>query len=87
MRSPVSASGGTPQSGTMSEPQVRAMFDRISPAYDRMNRIMSLGMDGSWRGLAVRCSGVGAGDEIADHMVSLDRQASLDVAEHRRGHG
>jgi demethylmenaquinone methyltransferase/2-methoxy-6-polyprenyl-1,4-benzoquinol methylase len=29
------------------------MFDRISPVYDRMNRIMSLGMDLKWRRKAV----------------------------------
>jgi len=31
--------------------------------------------------------GIGARDEIADHMVGLDRQAGPDVPEHRRGHG
>jgi demethylmenaquinone methyltransferase/2-methoxy-6-polyprenyl-1,4-benzoquinol methylase len=42
------------------------MFDRITPAYDRMNRVMSLGMDGSWRALAVRASGVAPGDAALD---------------------
>jgi demethylmenaquinone methyltransferase / 2-methoxy-6-polyprenyl-1,4-benzoquinol methylase len=46
--------------------QVRAMFDRITPAYDRMNRLMSLGMYGSWRALAVRASGVAPGDPALD---------------------
>ena len=42
------------------------MFDRISPAYDRMNRLMSLGMDGGWRSLAVRCTAVRPGDAGLD---------------------
>jgi demethylmenaquinone methyltransferase/2-methoxy-6-polyprenyl-1,4-benzoquinol methylase len=51
---------------TLPPDQVRAMFDRITPAYDRMNRIMSLGMDGSWRALAVRASCVAPGDAALD---------------------
>jgi demethylmenaquinone methyltransferase/2-methoxy-6-polyprenyl-1,4-benzoquinol methylase len=51
---------------TLPPDEVRAMFDRISPAYDRMNRIMSLGMDGSWRALAVRCADVHPGDAALD---------------------
>lgn len=34
--------------------QVREMFDNIAPAYDRLNRCMSLGLDGGWRRKAVR---------------------------------
>ena len=51
---------------TLPPDEVRAMFDRITPAYDRMNRLMSLGMDGSWRSLAVRASGVAPGDAALD---------------------
>ena len=51
---------------TLPPDQVRAMFDRITPAYDRMNRLMSLGMDGSWRSLAVKASGVAPGDAALD---------------------
>ena len=51
---------------TLPPDQVREMFDRITPAYDRMNRLMSFGMDGSWRALAVRATGVGPGDAALD---------------------
>lgn len=33
--------------------QVRDMFDSIAPAYDRLNRAMSFGLDHSWRRKAV----------------------------------
>lgn len=34
--------------------QISRMFDTISPAYDLMNRIISLGQDGFWRRSAIR---------------------------------
>lgn len=34
--------------------QVREMFDNIAPAYDFMNRAMTLGIDKRWRALAVK---------------------------------
>lgn len=33
---------------------VEAMFDRIAPDYERLNRLISLGLDGWWRRRAVR---------------------------------
>jgi demethylmenaquinone methyltransferase/2-methoxy-6-polyprenyl-1,4-benzoquinol methylase len=46
--------------------RVREMFDRISPSYDRMNRLMSMGLDGRWRARAVRLAGVAPGDAAID---------------------
>jgi len=45
---------------------VRAMFDRIAPRYDRMNRLMTGGLDQSWRHTALDSIGVGAGDRVLD---------------------
>jgi demethylmenaquinone methyltransferase/2-methoxy-6-polyprenyl-1,4-benzoquinol methylase len=51
---------------TLQPERVREMFDRISPSYDRMNMLMSGGMDGRWRRLAVRATAVGPGDAALD---------------------
>ncbi|MDX6553486.1 MAG: demethylmenaquinone methyltransferase / 2-methoxy-6-polyprenyl,4-benzoquinol methylase [Gaiellales bacterium] len=51
---------------TLQPERVREMFDRISPSYDRMNRLMSMGLDGRWRRLGVRMSGAVPGDAALD---------------------
>ncbi len=45
---------------------VRSMFDRIAPRYDRVNRIMTGGMDQRWRRETLDAIGVGAGDRLVD---------------------
>lgn len=40
------------ESGTLAPDGVRSMFDRIAPVYDAMNRVMTAGLDRSWRRLA-----------------------------------
>jgi demethylmenaquinone methyltransferase/2-methoxy-6-polyprenyl-1,4-benzoquinol methylase len=75
--------------------QVREMFDRISPSYDRMNRLMSGGLDGRWRRFAVRCAGLAPGDaaldvccgtgdlaiDLLDEVSSRGRVVGLDFSE------
>jgi demethylmenaquinone methyltransferase / 2-methoxy-6-polyprenyl-1,4-benzoquinol methylase len=52
-------------SGTLAPAAVEAMFDRISPVYDLMNRVMTAGLDRRWRRLAAE-QVVRPGDEVLD---------------------
>lgn len=45
---------------------VRDMFDRISPSYDRVNRLMTFNADQRWRRDLVRRLRVGPGDLVLD---------------------
>jgi len=53
-------------SGTLEEPQVRAMFDRIARVYDVMNSIMTAGLHHRWRERAIDLAAVGAGAKVLD---------------------
>jgi len=53
------ASGRLPAEG------VRAMFDRVAPVYDLMNRTMTAGLDGRWRRITAE-SVVTPGDAVLD---------------------
>src|SRR3954451_5919982 len=52
--------------GTLQEPQVRAMFDRIAGFYDVMNSVMTAGLHHGWRRRAVDLAQVGPGDRVLD---------------------
>jgi len=54
------------QTGTLEEGQVRAMFDRIAGVYDRMNAVMTAGLDRRWRARAADLAAVGSGDRVLD---------------------
>lgn len=45
---------------------VQAMFDRIAPRYDLMNRLLTFGLDQRWRGAALAAARVGPGDRVID---------------------
>jgi demethylmenaquinone methyltransferase / 2-methoxy-6-polyprenyl-1,4-benzoquinol methylase len=62
----VTESGGTPRSGTLTEPQVRAMFDRIAGFYDVMNTVMTAGLHHRWRARAADLAALSAGDSALD---------------------
>jgi len=51
--------------GTLPANEVRAMFDRIAPVYDVMNRVMTAGLDLRWRRIAAETV-VRSGDRVLD---------------------
>ena len=53
------------ESGRLGPEAVRAMFDRIAPVYDTMNRVMTAGLDRRWRRLAAEAA-VRPGDRVLD---------------------
>ncbi|HEV8151337.1 MAG TPA: bifunctional demethylmenaquinone methyltransferase/2-methoxy-6-polyprenyl-1,4-benzoquinol methylase UbiE [Solirubrobacteraceae bacterium] len=54
------------RSGTLPEPQVQAMFDRIASVYDLMNSVMTAGLHHRWRARAADLARVGPGDRVLD---------------------
>ena len=71
-------------SGTLPPGGVRAMFDRIAPVYDVMNRVFTMGLDGRWRRLAA-AGAVRPGDRVLDaacgtgDLALADRKAGGEV--------
>jgi demethylmenaquinone methyltransferase/2-methoxy-6-polyprenyl-1,4-benzoquinol methylase len=53
------------ESGRLDPDAVRGMFDRITPVYDVMNRVMTAGLDQRWRRLAAETV-VRPGDRVLD---------------------
>jgi len=66
------ASGRLPAEG------VRAMFDRIAPVYDAMNRTMTAGLDQRWRRITAE-SVVQAGDLVLDACCGTGDLAIADA--------
>src|SRR3954462_13990192 len=57
---------GDGRTGTLPEPQVQAMFDRIAGVYDRMNSVMTVGMHHRWRERAADLAALKPGDRALD---------------------
>jgi demethylmenaquinone methyltransferase / 2-methoxy-6-polyprenyl-1,4-benzoquinol methylase len=72
------APGITRATGTLSPDGVRAMFDRIAPVYDAMNRATTLGLDRRWRRLAAT-SAVQPSDRVLDAACGTGDLALADL--------
>lgn len=59
--------------------EVRAMFGRIVPRYDLMNRLMTVGRDAAWRGRAVRLA-IGDGAECVLDIATGTGDLALALA-------
>src|SRR6266536_4884058 len=55
---------------------VRAMFDRIAPSYDLLNRVMTLRVDQAWRRKLLRVLAPRAGETLLDLCAG-----TMDVAD------
>jgi demethylmenaquinone methyltransferase / 2-methoxy-6-polyprenyl-1,4-benzoquinol methylase len=71
----------TVETGRLPAEGVRAMFDRIAPVYDAMNRVMTAGLDQRWRRATARAV-VSSGDSVLDACCGT---GDLAVAAAREG--
>ncbi len=71
----------TYESGSLAPTEVRRLFDRIAPVYDAMNRVMTAGLDRSWRRLTVEAV-VQPGDRVLDACCGT---GDLAIAAEREG--
>ncbi|HYG66649.1 MAG TPA: class I SAM-dependent methyltransferase, partial [Anaeromyxobacteraceae bacterium] len=56
---------------------VRAMFDRIAPTYDLLNRVMTLRVDQAWRRRLIRALAPKAGERMLDLCAGTMDVAAL----------
>ncbi len=61
--------------------EVRDMFARVAPRYDRANHLLSMGIDAVWRRRAVRVAGLQSGERVLDICAGTG-DLSLCLARH-----
>jgi len=59
---------------------VQAMFDRIAPRYDLLNRLLTFRLDQRWRRLALRLTAVGPADVVVDIGCGTGDMSALAAA-------
>jgi demethylmenaquinone methyltransferase / 2-methoxy-6-polyprenyl-1,4-benzoquinol methylase len=59
---------------------VRAMFDRIAPRYQRLNTVLTFGLDRGWRRAAIAAAQLHAGDLVVDVACGTGDLAALAAA-------
>ena len=70
--------------GASKRAHVRAMFDRIAPRYDALNRLLTAGLDRRWRRSALAAVDVGPGDRVLD--LACGTGDLIDLAAARGAH-
>ncbi len=68
----------TLNSATRSPAQIRAMFNAIAPTYDRLNHLLSFGLDVRWRRKAIRMAKAKRGGAVLD-IAAGSGDLSLDA--------
>ena len=81
---PVLGPDGALPTGETKHRAVQAMFDRLAPSYERMNRVISLGQDRRWRRHAVDALALPLGSLVLDLACgTADLCRDLDDHGHR----
>lgn len=62
---------------TIDEADMARMFDEVAPVYDRINTVMTLGIDARWRRRAVAETRLRAGDSAIDACCGTGKLAAL----------
>lgn len=63
---PVLDADGSLPRGDAKRRAVEAMFDRVAPDYERVNRVISLGLDRRWRARTIDALELPAGSQVLD---------------------